>query len=637
MALNGISTLPTKEDRQRAKLALAENKRIANNKSLSALNLDSLPTTYDGNTVVNNPNTSGLAPGRPWTTEEDWVPSSLFYDDKTGASFDMDPSAMSLYQSHYGRTLALLPGEPVGLVLDSKYTDRIGSEHLTNNTLTDDEDWTVNDGWSVGNGLATCDGTQTSDSDFGQVVSSMISPPEVGKMYCITFDIVINAGAITNVMFGGGTSTEQITESGNIVTHLIATDIAAGFWLTGNSTFDGNISNITITEIYGNHAIQDINDDYRPILMRQPARGRVNKLENSIGLDDPIWLGNAIVELNQSPGVSGELTLSKVSSDDSPWDGIWHRNTLAADTLHTISLYIRAGTSARSSLRLYDENIGGSITYLDFIWNDGVPESHSYSGNISNITFDDLGDGLYRLSHDFTTNEVVTLHRYTIIPDRIGTDSNYIYAGEPQIEEGGLTTYQRVASKYDITEIGQTECWGLYFDGDDDYLYIPSFDLSNSDEVTVVSGVNKSIDNTDPNFICELSDASGSNSGAFVLAIPRTSGDTGSVGCFVRGDGVNSFVNTSGYYAPVTLVASMTASISTSEVVLRIDGVEDGESLNSLGSDNFGSYAMYIGSRAGSSFHFSGVLFGLTIAGRVVSDIEIDRIESYMARKSKDS
>lgn len=68
MAANGISTLSTKQERQEAKLNLAATKRstdpIRSDRSTFDINL--LPTKYNGNTVVNNPNVGGLQPGRPW-------------------------------------------------------------------------------------------------------------------------------------------------------------------------------------------------------------------------------------------------------------------------------------------------------------------------------------------------------------------------------------------------------------------------------------------------------------------------------------------------------------------------------------------------------------------------------------------
>ena len=80
MSVNGISTLPTKRERQEAKLALAEADRIARNviepgryADVTA-DLTQLPTLYNptGNEVngddplIDNPNTGGLKVGRPW-------------------------------------------------------------------------------------------------------------------------------------------------------------------------------------------------------------------------------------------------------------------------------------------------------------------------------------------------------------------------------------------------------------------------------------------------------------------------------------------------------------------------------------------------------------------------------------------
>lgn len=65
MALNGISTLPTKELRQKAKLDLAAAKR-ADTGRRSTVDITELPTQYSDNDIINNPNTDGLLQGRPW-------------------------------------------------------------------------------------------------------------------------------------------------------------------------------------------------------------------------------------------------------------------------------------------------------------------------------------------------------------------------------------------------------------------------------------------------------------------------------------------------------------------------------------------------------------------------------------------
>jgi hypothetical protein len=68
MSLNGISTLSTKELRQKAKLDLAATKRAADGNPRATYDITQLPTQYTGNAVTDNANTGGLVEGRPWTT-----------------------------------------------------------------------------------------------------------------------------------------------------------------------------------------------------------------------------------------------------------------------------------------------------------------------------------------------------------------------------------------------------------------------------------------------------------------------------------------------------------------------------------------------------------------------------------------
>lgn len=68
MAANGISTLATKELRQVAKLELAAAKRAAEGNARPYYDITQLPTQYNDNDIVDNPNTGGLVVGRPWVS-----------------------------------------------------------------------------------------------------------------------------------------------------------------------------------------------------------------------------------------------------------------------------------------------------------------------------------------------------------------------------------------------------------------------------------------------------------------------------------------------------------------------------------------------------------------------------------------
>ena len=66
MADNGISTLTSKQARQLAKLRLAAENRAALSNARSDYDITQLPTQYNGNDLVDTPNTGGLVQGRPW-------------------------------------------------------------------------------------------------------------------------------------------------------------------------------------------------------------------------------------------------------------------------------------------------------------------------------------------------------------------------------------------------------------------------------------------------------------------------------------------------------------------------------------------------------------------------------------------
>ena len=77
MSANGISTLLTKELKQKAKLDLAATNRAADSNPRATYDLTLLPTQYNGNVILDNPNAGGLVAGRPWI---ETVSTFTFYE-----------------------------------------------------------------------------------------------------------------------------------------------------------------------------------------------------------------------------------------------------------------------------------------------------------------------------------------------------------------------------------------------------------------------------------------------------------------------------------------------------------------------------------------------------------------------------
>jgi hypothetical protein len=71
MSANGISTLATKELRQKAKLDLAATNRAADGNARATYDISTLPTQYNGNVILDNISDGNtLTAGRPWITTE---------------------------------------------------------------------------------------------------------------------------------------------------------------------------------------------------------------------------------------------------------------------------------------------------------------------------------------------------------------------------------------------------------------------------------------------------------------------------------------------------------------------------------------------------------------------------------------
>ena len=81
---NKIARLATKELRQKAKLDLATLDRIDSGETRTTYDITQLPTQYDNNGIIDNPNIGGLVEGRPWVSVVNPAPVTqdliLFFD-----------------------------------------------------------------------------------------------------------------------------------------------------------------------------------------------------------------------------------------------------------------------------------------------------------------------------------------------------------------------------------------------------------------------------------------------------------------------------------------------------------------------------------------------------------------------------
>ena len=136
------------------------------------------------------------------------------------------------------------------IVLNHNY-EELGDNIVTNGTFDSDANWTKADSWSISDGKAICDGSQSGNSELkqqngvGGVTLNIVN----GKTYELTFDVVVQAGAITQVEVGGTYDTNDITSNGTYTRTLTASSTNKRLTIAGNSTFEGSVDNVTLKQV----------------------------------------------------------------------------------------------------------------------------------------------------------------------------------------------------------------------------------------------------------------------------------------------------------------------------------------------------------------------------------------------------
>jgi hypothetical protein len=188
---------------------------------------------------------------------------------------------------------------------------------------------------------------------------------------------------------------------------------------------------------------------------------------------------------------------------------------------------------------------------------------------------------------------------------------------------------QATASKRPTYTEGGGLAW-LAFDGVDDGMMTGAIDLSGTDKVSLFAGVRKLSD--DSTAIVSEFGASSSDVGSFLAGAPTNNSmfTWGAGGTTSR----NITTSNSDYSAPTTRIFTGLADLAAPSSSMRIDGVQAASGALSLGSGNFGNYALNIGSRYNGYLFFEGNMHGLIVRGSTSSAAEIASTEAYMAAKT---
>ena len=84
----------------------------------------------------------------------------------------------------------------------------------------------------------------------------------------------------------------------------------------------------------------------------------------------------------------------------------------------------------------------------------------------------------------------------------------------------------------------------------------------------------------------------------------------------------------------MTAVLTGSSSISDDVAVLRNNTVQVASSTGDQGTGNYGNYAVYLFSRAGTASFFNGRFYGSVGRGAQSNDQQISALEGYMNTKT---
>lgn len=410
-------------------------------------------------TSLSTRNSSAVAP---------FTPASLFTAGESG--YWLDPSDFStMWQDSQGVTPVTATGQTCGLILDKSIGTRTQVFDDANVTFTG----TAGYAGRISPGVYEYarEAVNSGSVVFGGLVS--------GRTYLISLQVAAYAGAIPGITITAADFRSALNAS--IRPAAVGAGTYTAFYVADGATFriggtapgaGGTISNVSILEVPGNHALQATAAE-RPITGVEPSTGRRNLLLQT-GLTGatsgtpgtaptgwPLLVSNGTTAVIPSGGSLGgdAIRLSAVANRQ-----LYSQSLIpmAASSVYTFSVQCDVHTSINvlSFANLSAIPAGTTLEYLI----DGVV--------VPSGTALPLGPCVAGVRATTSTTAGVAALRLGI-----GTGGNAtgdVTFWDPQLELGSTRTdYQRVTDQWNVTEAGTTPCYYLAFDGTDDRLVLP--------------------------------------------------------------------------------------------------------------------------------------------------------------------
>ncbi|SFI31469.1 hypothetical protein [Nitrosomonas sp. Nm34] len=292
-------------------------------------------------------------------------------------------------------------------------------------------------------------------------------------------------------------------------------------------------------------------------------------------------------------------------------------------------------------------------------WTIGSGVATKAPGSASNLTqnMSLLQNKFYRVSFDVVRNAGtlnIGIGNTSVIAAIIASDSYTFHIGTAAASDGILylmadATFDGTIDNITVKEIsgnhmvigtatarptlrrGADGIVKIEFDGIDDYWNSRgSLDMSTKDELFIFAGIEK-LSDENMGTVVELSANFTSNNGTFAIQAPSATLEDFMFG--VKGT-IQAIPKKSQATSPKKALLTCSADISNDQAKIRFDGVVAQETSTDLGAGNFGgAYAFFIGMRSGSVSAFKGYLYQLIIRGSLTLDVNVTKIEDFVASK----
>jgi hypothetical protein len=197
-----------------------------------------------------------------------------------------------------------------------------------------------------------------------------------------------------------------------------------------------------------------------------------------------------------------------------------------------------------------------------------------------------------------------------------------------QVEIGSdRTAYQRVTTAFDVTESGQRDCFGVRFDGVDDFAQTGNTNLSNSPNATVFLAVRKRSDTTLASIISHNS----GNDPSFQVRGPASNGGN-SFSAFYRGSVTTAQATIGSVPSPIVSILTATFQRTVPLVSLQVDNGTPVNVATAIGGGNFANAIINLGSTSGLTAPCAVDVFGAIVVEGVPSVSTANRIRTILSR-----